>query len=290
MCGLATIKKVDTARSDLIRAQSLIGLGESDDGLALLAGSTLAADPAAQDLAARTLMDANRLAEAEKVIDAMLAANDASPVAHVRKGQLLEAQGDFSKAIEAYNWFNTGPTPYLQKWQTDASQFDNADDIVAFATGIHRWATLTSAYKDVQQLNDTVLEMFTRAYDVVDRENIPAAVAAVEFAISRGDGGLAEKLIQELNRLAPLNRDVLRLELEAAGGAGDVTALQQTVDRMRYVDPDSFDADAGEVLALVISRRVAAGDRAARLYGRHPDRLEAIGLHAACGFRQRRRF
>lgn len=284
LCDLSAVAKPDAARSDLFRVRALIGLGEIDDAQKLLSGPTLASDPSAKLVLAKMLLEQNRIGESEKIVDALIASDAANITARLLKGQLLEARGDFPSAVTAYDWFIDGPTSYLQKWQTDPSQFDNAGDIVAFATAINRWATLTSAYKDVQPLNDTVLGMYVRAFDVVDRGSIAARVAAAQFALSRGDGENAQKFAGDLDKLAPLDHDVLSLQLEAAASSGDVTQIQSAVNAMRYVDPDSFDASAAEILGLVHSRRVAAGERAALLYATHPDRLEAVGLHAACEF------
>ena len=284
LCDLAELKKLDAARSDLLRARALIGLGETNAALLLISGPTLASETSAQALAAKTLLENNRLDECGKRIDGLLAADPANLAGHLLKGQWLEARGDFPAAIAAYDWFIDGPKNYLQLWQTDNTQFDNADDIVAFATAIDRWATLTTAYKDVQQLNDTILNMYIRAFDLVDRQSVSARVAAAEFALSRGDEANTEKFAGDLAAMAPLDHDVLRLQLEISVASGNIGAIQSTVGAMRNVDPGSFDASMTEVLGLVHARRVAAGERAALLYAQHPDRLEAIGLYAACAF------
>ena len=116
------------------------------------------------------------------------------------------------------------------------------------------------------------------------RGNVAARVAAAEFALSRGDEANAQKFAADLGRLAPLDHDVLSLQLDGVSGSGDVGSIEQAVARMRYVDPESIEAAESEIVGLVHSRRVAAGERAAVLYAEHPDRLEAIGLHAACAF------
>ncbi|MGC4005105.1 MAG: hypothetical protein QM811_19125 [Pirellulales bacterium] len=75
-------------------------------------------------------------------------------------------------------------------------QFESADDLCDIATGINRWATLTMAYKDHRDINDTVLNMYIRCFDVVDREHIRSRVQAALFASSRGNASAAQKYLK----------------------------------------------------------------------------------------------
>ena len=284
LCTIADIKTPDPARVAILRAQSLAGLGETDDALSLLNIPSLANDPIALTLKAKLLIDDNQLATAQQPIDTLLAAKPDSITGHLLRGQLLEARGDFPQAIIAYHWFIEGPQAYLEKWQTDASQFESADDIVSIATAIDRWATLTMAFKDDQSLNNTILAMFTQAYDVVDRDSVSARVAAAEFALSHSDTENAAKILEPLEKLAPLNRDVLRAEMQLAIASGDDRAFHTVINALDEVEPDSVDAGILNVISLARARSAGACGEADALRTRHPDRLNLLGLYAAVSF------
>ena len=56
--------------------------------------------------------------------------------------------------------------------------FNSAEDVTLMGRAIDRWATLTMSYQDHRSLHNVILGMFTRAYDVIDRDYWPAHVAA----------------------------------------------------------------------------------------------------------------
>jgi tetratricopeptide (TPR) repeat protein len=275
---LATLHAAKDASpsTKFLRAQALAGLGETDDALKLLADPALAKDAAALAYTASLLLDYERTDEAAKAVEAFLAAYPDAVAAHYYKGQLLEQRGEFPEAIATYKWAIEGQQSFLQKWEADPSQFQDAEELSLIAAMIDRWATLSGAYKELQELNNTVLAMFVRAFDVIDRQHIPARLRAAEFAIRHGDKGRATEYLKPALAQAPRNPAVL-----AMASADDKGALG-TAASLRDSDPNSFNAGIAEVMGFLNTQQpVQAADRAAVLFGQHPKRLQAIGLWAA---------
>jgi hypothetical protein len=268
--ALATLHESNDASpaAALLRARALIGLGEVDDGLKLLAQPALAKDVAALTLTASALLDHERLGEAADAVSALKAAAPDAVAAHYHQGRLHELSGDFPQAIETYKWAIEGQQSFLQKWQADPAQFADAEELSLIAAMIDRFATLSGAYAESRELNDTVLAMFDRAFDVVDRGHVSSRLRAAAFAKSRGDSGKAGAYLKDALKHAPRDPAV-----QAA--VGDAAAVRDS-------DPLSFDAGVLEVRQLIGSQQPPqAADRAAALLKAHPRRLQAIGLYAA---------
>ncbi|HEY0009892.1 MAG TPA: tetratricopeptide repeat protein, partial [Tepidisphaeraceae bacterium] len=156
--------------------------------------------------------------------------------------------------------------------------------LTAIATCVDRWAVLSQSYKDLPQLNDTVLNMYLRAFDVLDREHIPSRIAAAGFALTRGDGAGAMKYIAPAWKAAPLDPEVMKMvaQIGIAQGGGQ---LEPAIIALRQAYPDSYFADVLEVIKLFNGQLLPqAAERAEVLAGKHPTRLEALGLRAAMGY------
>jgi predicted Zn-dependent protease len=284
--ALSTISKIDKADPltlDLLRARSLAGLGETQLAIELLGKYPKSVD--AIVLASQIDLDSGNYASAQNRAEAAIAVNPDSLAARLLVAQSLDQQGKFEPAVAAYNWFLEGQQSFLQRYRTDPNEFENPDDITTIATAIHRWATLTQAYKTVPQLNDTVLNMFIRVFDVVDRQHIPSRIAAAEFALSRGDAKNAAKYIGPALARAGRDPRVLRIGIQLGMAANRDAQVRQSIDLFRDADPNSFDAEFWEVILKARAQQwVFATDRARALHTRHPNRLEAIGLRAALEF------
>jgi len=283
--ALSTLTKVsdgNPATLAILKAQCLAGLGEVDAAQNLLGGL---ASPDAAILSGQISLDHADPAAAKIAADKVLEKSPDSISANLLRAQALEAAGKFDEAIAAYNWFLEGQQSYLQKWRADPDQFENADDLSNIATGIHRWATLTMAYKTVPELNDTVLNMFLRAFDVIDREHIPSRIAAAEFALSRGDMKNAAKYLAPATQRGGRDPRVMRVTIQVAMASGNEGAVRQMIDSFRDNNPDSFDADFWETVLLARAQQwTQAADRAVVLHTKYPNRAEAIGLRAALEF------
>lgn len=278
---LASITNPDAKRVALLRADALQGLGESREAMAMIQELTAAQDPDALLLLARLSMENRAYPAALKAAESVIAARPDSLQARLILGQALEASGKFTEATEAYHWFIHGPQAFLQKFHTDPDQFENADDLTAIATAVHRWATLTLSYKDDQQLNDVVLKMYERAFDVVDREHIESRLGAARFALERSDTAIAGRILNWLEKTAPTNRHMLRLVGESAISAGRPEVAHRVATLMRRNDPDSIDAAILDVISAAHPQPTVAAGIAKRLYEQHPQRLDVMGLHGA---------
>ncbi|MBC7783539.1 MAG: hypothetical protein H7144_06840 [Burkholderiales bacterium] len=277
-------KSEDAAARAILRARALLGLGEFEDAAILLASEPLASDPEAINVRVRDLLDREQGRLAAPIIDQWLAQVPDSIQAHLAHGQVLEQAGDFAAAIESYKWFLGGQQVFVQKWLDDPLQFENADDLSDIATAVHRWATLSMAYKEQASLNDTVLGMYVRAFDVIDREHIPSRVAAAIFAASRGNVASAQTYLKPALERAPHDPRVL-LAAMRVGAQSEQEDAQSPVQALRMADPESFEAGLYEAIALANARQwPQADDRAGVLLQKYPGRPEAIALYAATQF------
>lgn len=278
---IAAIQNADAKRVALLRADALQGLGEHADAMKLLDDPAFVKDGDVLETKAKFALEEQEITVAAEAAAAALAARPESLQARLLVAQTLEASGKYDDAIAAYHWFLDGERAFLQKYRTDPDQFESADDLTAIATAVHRWATLTTAYKDEQQLNNLVLGMYERAFDVVDRQHLDSRLGAAQFAIERSDMGIAGRTLDPLEKTAPTNRHVLKLMASAAMSSGGEGGLRQVASLMRRNDPDSVDASILDIFAAAHPQPSVAAGLAKRLYEKHPRRLDVIGLHAA---------
>ncbi|MGC4032882.1 MAG: hypothetical protein QM754_14330 [Tepidisphaeraceae bacterium] len=278
---LAGIGEPDAKRSAFIAVKAHLGLGEISDAVALLGKPPLKDDFDARSAHALLLLDLGKPSEAATIIDGLLAESPANYRAHFLRGRVLEDLGDFKAAVDAYHWFLEPEQDLLHKWQSDPDGFEDAAALTDLAASIHRWATLTSAYKDAQDLNDTVLGMFTRAFDVIDRSYTPARLAAAEFCMSRGDSEKAAAFMAPLEKSMPRSNDFLMVMAQQAASSGRDSALQGIAAKLRENDPESAEASLLEIFALARARAAGTAQRAAKLHEQFPDRPDIAGVDAA---------
>lgn len=284
LCDIAGLPPGDPARAGLLRARALVGLGEVDPAFALLTRPPLATDVAAILYQGQVSLAYERLDDALRLADMVLAKDAAAFAARLLRGQSLEKAGRYADAIAAYHWFLDAPQDLLRKWQTEPDTFEDAAALTDFATALHRWATLSGAYKETPQLNDTVLAMYTRAFDVVDRGYDRARIAAAEFCFSRGDREKAAALIGPVENRTPGSADLLRLMATMASASGRDSLMLAVIDALRDADPDSADAGLLEVQTLAQARSPAAVEKAAALYRRWDDRPDVAGAYAGLSY------
>lgn len=279
---LAKAKDIDPSIGNVVKARALIGLGETDSAFALLSSPALANSDAAARVHAEALLDMERPDFAEPIVKRWLERSPDSLAAHLVMGQLLEKQGRFAEATEQYNWFVTGQQAFIQKWHASANDFENADDLTDIATAVDRWATLTGAYKQVGELNNVVLNMYVRCFDVLDRQHLRSRLGAARFALSRGDRAGAMKYLQPVAQRAPRDPNTLTTLAALGIATGQEAQIRQAVDGFRQNDPESYEAEVLETILLCRSQQwVQALDRAKALHAKHPDRPEALALIAA---------
>ena len=229
-----------------------------------------------------------RIAEARGHDSAALAAareavDDApeSVVARYELGRLAEATGDLEEARAAYGWFEE--QGYLSLWQQDpnAPAFERAQNVVAIGRALDRLATLNAQYRDGPDLHDAILSMFVRAYDVIDRDNPDAHLAAAEFLYARSDPAAAEELEAVLAR-NPRHAEALRLAGQLNLDRYNFAKANAVTRQLRSVNPLDVSADLLDARNLLLQRQPGeAQPFVDRVLARRSDSIEALGLQAA---------
>jgi cellulose synthase operon protein C len=275
--GLATLSKVDPKKTVILRAKSLMALGRFDEAMAILSGH----DSEAAILRADVLGKMERYADAIALLQKIVAANPQSIAAHYELGWYLQQSGDYDGAGKAYQWFVDPPQDYLNRWRAAPHQFNDAQDVVFIGKALDGWATLTGAYVGDANLANTVLSMFTAAYNRIDTDFYPAHVAAAEYFVAHDDD---DQALDELNQALGHNpHDIAALELagKIAVGSFNFAAGEEEAAAIRDVDPDSVAADKLQARNLLQQRRpeeaIVVLDS---ILQRRPNDMESLGLLA----------
>src|SRR4051812_27626764 len=166
---LANAKDADPPETALIKGGALATLGGTDARLGPLTAEKVKDEPRAQTLRARILTNVGRTDDAKSILREHLKTHPDSIAGHFYLAQVSEQTGDLGAARAAYNWF-VDDQRYLDKWQGNSgeSAFDDAESVTLIGRGIDRWASITGAYKDNAPLHNAILNMFVKAYDVID--------------------------------------------------------------------------------------------------------------------------
>src|SRR5205823_2842185 len=133
---------------------------------------------------------------------------------------------------------------FLDKWQGQSSPlFDSAQNVTIIGRALDRWAALSGAYQNNESLHNVLLNMFVRAYDVIDRGYIPAHTAAAEYFMSHDDGGEARKEILAALEANPNDLNALRLMATLSIETFNFDAADEAIKTIRKVDRDSVEAN-----------------------------------------------
>jgi predicted Zn-dependent protease len=282
--GQAKVQKpAQKIRADRIRAQSLAALGEFDGALAALTDGPTADNSTAQIQRVRLLDQLDRDDEALALLKTLLAAHPDSIGGHYWLGIVLERLGNVPEATRAYTWFVEKPQEFLERWQAgEQGPFDDAQNVTWIGQALDRWATLTQAYRNNPGLDRTILGIFVRVYDEIDREFWPAHVAAAEYFASHDQRKEAmEELAAALDanpNYEPAFRLLGRLKLQEF----DFDTADECVDQMRGMNPDSVAADLLAARSFLAQRRPEEAEPIIQHVLRsHPLDIEALGLLAA---------
>jgi tetratricopeptide (TPR) repeat protein len=277
--SLMTLSTVDQKLKDvaIIRGTDLIALGRNEEAIGVLS------DPKGAVLRAEALSNLGRTDEALAVLQEHLKDSPNSIEGHFALGELDERIGDVQSAVTAYGWFVNGPGKLWDRWETQQEKgFDDAGDVVTLGRGVDRWASITGAYKDTPGLNDALLNLFVKAYDVIDRDYWPAHVAAAEYWQAHDNAHAAELELQAAAAGNPHDLRALKLKAKIALAAFNFDQCDEVIEIMRGLDPDSVDADLTEARNLLGQRTPEnAMKPVQRVLAKQPKNLEALGLLAA---------
>jgi tetratricopeptide (TPR) repeat protein len=267
----------------LVKGTALSALGRQDEALAALSAAKVSDDPRAQVMRCQILCQLRRPQDAISLLKDHLEKFPRSIAGHFQLGQAYELIGDLDSARSAYGWFVVEPQDFLARWQRDQEKaFDNAEELTIIGRAIDRWATLTGGYKDLPQLHDTLLNLFVRTYDVIDRAYWPAHVAAAEYYLSHDNSDQAKEELAAANKANPSDPATLRLMGTILVSEFNFDGADKMIDELRNVDPHSYAADLLEARNLLQQRRPQdAATRVNRVLEKQPNNLEALGLLAA---------
>ncbi len=285
---IAKAKTGDPIRIALVKGKASWSLGRDDTALAAVSDPAAAADPRVQVLHAQILADLDRQDEAAKLLKNLLQAHPDSIAGHYYLGKISEDLGDYRQAREQYAWFSTPPHAFLDLWNAQSERaFENAEELVLIARALDRAAVLDSKYKDNLALNNAILNMFVKAYDVIDRGYWPARVAAAEFYLSRDNPDKAMKELEAANASNPQSRHIDRMMGELMLQYRKYNEAEQIIAGLRQANSDSIDAEILQAqLELQTGKRESGADRLERVLKLRPRRLDVIGMLA--GYRMSR--
>jgi tetratricopeptide (TPR) repeat protein len=275
---LAKAKGADAVQVSLIRSTCLHSTGRDDEALKELTGL----DPRVQVLRARIQADLGHVDQSIQILTSHLKQHPNSLAGHYWLGQVSEQIGDLDAARKAYGWF-VEDQKFLDKWiaKTGAS-FDSAEDVTIIGRAIDRWATITGAYQGNTALHNTILSMFVRAYDEIDRQYWPAHVAAGEYYLTHDDRKQAVSELKSALEANPNDARALAALAEVALSNFNFDGADELVESLRDVNPTSTAADLLEARNLLQQRRPKDAQKPVRhVLDQQPKNLEALGLMAA---------
>ena len=282
LATLYTIKDAPAIDVALIKGEALAALGRTDEALSTLSAQGVIDEPRVQVLRALVLSGAGRNDEALELLRGHLKAHPDSLAGHYHLGAISERIGDTKSALDAYAWFFDEPQRLLDKWQGQPESFENAADVTLIARALDRHSTLTGAYQNNPQLHDLILNMFVKAYDVIDRNYWPARVAAAEYFMSHDQRKEAGEELAAALEANPNDARALWLMGLIALDTFDFDKADLVVSSLRDVDAQSPLATIIEARSLLTQRRPKEAEPPLKkLLERQPKNLEALGLLAA---------
>ena len=279
----ATDKHVGAAALADVTFRALLPLGRTDEAMAVVTARDVADDPRIQIDRAVLLASAGKLGEAMGVLRDHVRAHPTSLRGHYELGRLAELTDDVATAKDAYGWFVAAPQNFLERWRGQGEKlFPDAADAVTFGLALDRWAVLSGGYQTDAQLNDTVLDVFVKAYDVIDRDCWPAHLAAGRFYLSHNDDHHAEEEVKRALAVNPRAPDALAVAGQVAVSHYNFNGGDAAVAELRKVDDAAVAADLLECRNLLQQRQPRqAATAVRRVLAKQPHHLEAMGLLAA---------
>lgn len=278
--ALFTVYGLTDVRAAVVRSQAHRALGEWE--AALRATDGRGESPALLERS-RVLAEIGRLAEARAAAEAAVEADPASLPARLQAGRLAEDAADWIAARTAYGWFVRPEDDLLLAWRREGEKrFERSTDVVALATAIDRWATLEGRYPGNPELNRTILGMFVRAYDVIDRGDPEAHVAAARYLFDHDDPDAALRELRQALAINPRHRDAHELAGELMLLGFNFDGTDEAIAALQAIQPDCPRAELLKARAYLRQRRPGLAEEVlARRLRRRPDDAVSLGLLAA---------
>jgi cellulose synthase operon protein C len=260
-----------------IRAEALMRLGETDAALAIAPDELLRA---------RIFANAARFSEAIPLLEKLHAQQPGHLSVRRLLGQTLEAAGQSARAIELYKSIASGQASELERYRREGAMgFELAVDLVDSAVMIDRWATLTQSYRGNKQLQDTVLDMLTKSYDIVDRTYWPGRLEAARFLIARGKTDEAAKDLAEIEKAGVVSPEAIELAAKVSIERRNFDGLSSLAKMLRDIDFNSAQADVIDSMRSMLMRDFDRGLAQAESAARHrPGDIDVLSHLAAVHF------
>lgn len=280
--ALDALKSLDASnkpRAAISAAAAMAHVGQLDQAIEALSSPAVSDQPEAQLLRARLLARAGQTDAAINLLKTTIQTNPDSLAAHYYLGAISEQIGDAAAAKDAYGWIYQH---YYDQWVGNPQQLEDAEQVTLLGRALDRHATLTGAYANNVALHNQILNIFVRAYDVIDREYWPAHLAAAEYFYSHGTPKEAQRELIAALELNPAEPRCFELLGRIALDQFNFDAADKAIAAMRKLDQASFDADLLESRSLLAQRRPELADPIiGRAIETQPDNLDALGLRAA---------
>jgi len=283
--ALLTLNKVKDAAGDkqvevaLIRWTALAPLGRLDEALNALSQPAIADNVPVAVARARLLADMGKPDQAIPLLEDIIQKHPDSIAGHYWLAFVCEDIGKLDDARKAYEFF----PPFIDKWKGPGiNAFENAEEVTLIGRGLDRWATLNMKYKGDRTLDNTILTMFMKAYDHIDRGYWPAHVAATEYRLSHDDKKEAQKELGAAYKGNPQDIGTLAIAASMALAEFNFDNCDKVVALIRAVDSNSMVADLLDARSYLHQRRPKDAEPfIRRVLARRPRNIEAIGLLAA---------
>jgi tetratricopeptide (TPR) repeat protein len=276
--------KGDATEIAILKATAMNAIGQKQPAVDLLSVDTISKGSPAQVLRARILSEMGKDDAAMAVLSDHLKANPNSIGGHYYAGQIAEHLGKLNDAKNFYAWFLDDKKDFLAKLKQDRDDpmLQSAENVTLIGRGIDRWATLNSAYQKNENLHQAILNIFTKAYDQIDRSYGPAHVAAAEYFLSHDNAAQAQKELQAALRLNPNDLDAANLVGQIAIQQFNFDGADAVISAIRHVDAASARAEILEARNFLHQRRpVDAYKPINRVLQQQPQNIEGLGLLAA---------
>ena len=265
-----------------VEAQVLFHLGRFDESLKMLSAPDAPLTPSALRLRSQVLAQLGKHDDAVGLLQTLIASGDNSPLTHTLLANTFEQTGQLSKARAALAFFSQ--QQYARRWQENQLDgIESADDLVAIATGLNRLAILGGLYRTNSELHDTILGMYVKAYDVLDRRNADAHAQAAGFFMAHDDAEHAKEELYAALKLNPNHIEALSLLGRLSLSEYDFSACEKAIAAIGTIN-DEHPAGALLTARLLLMERLPdeAQHTLEPVLHQDPRNLEALALLATC--------